>query len=412
MKRNLPRYCFIFCSIFSVLLASSQTDRFAYAITDITKEGSNWSFLRKLDLKTGVFGDVLLNGTDAKSLAYDDATKKQLTEPLTDDRFGKTANAAFGTGVAAIAYDKRNNRLYYTPMFINQLRYIDLKTMKVYFVTTPVNAALKTKATDQSNIITRMAVGSDGNGYALTNDGNHLLHFTTGKKITMTDIGGLTDAPENKSISIHNSCTSFGGDMIADDEGNLFVFSNRTNVFKINIETKIATHLGAVSGLPPTFTINGAAVDNNNQILVTSAIDNNNIYTVDIKTLAATPVKSSGIWRASDLANSNLLSTRKPSSLMDLLKNYDETDDGRVQLFPNPVTNNKFSLQFNLADGNYTIEVKDVLGRQVTQTTTNVRGKGQVKTLSLPASASKGFYLIKIVDQNNKAVYSRKILVH
>ncbi len=412
MKRNLPRYCFFFCSIFSVLLASSQTDRFAYAITDINKEGSNWSFLRKLDLKTGVFSDVLLNGNDAKSLAYDDATKKQLNEPFTDDRFGKTANAAFGTGVAAIAYDKRNNRLYYTPMFINQLRYIDLKTMKVYFVATPDNGALKTKATDQSNIITRMAIGSDGNGYALTNDGNHLLHFTTGKKITMTDIGGLTDAPENKSISIHNSCSSFGGDMIADDDGNLFVFSNRTNVFKINIETKIATHLGAVSGLPPTFTINGAAVDNNNQILVTSAVDNNNIYTVDIKTLAATPVKSSVIWRASDLANSNLLSTRKPSSLMDLLKNYDETDDGRVQLFPNPVTNNKFSLQFNLSDGNYTIEVKDVLGRQVTQTITTVRGKGQVKTLSLPASASKGFYLIKVVDQNNKAVYSRKILVH
>ncbi len=55
--------------------------------------------------------------------------------------------------------------------------------------------------------------------------------------------------------------------MIADDEGNLFLFSNRTNVFKINIETKVATHLGAVSGLPATYTINGAAVDHNNQIL-------------------------------------------------------------------------------------------------------------------------------------------------
>ena len=97
---------------------------------------------------------------------------------------------------------------------------------------------------------------------------------------------------------------------------------------------------------------------------------------------------------------------------MSLLKNSDEVDDGRVQLFPNPVTNNKFTLQFNLSDGNYTVEIKDVLGRQVTQTVTNIRGKGQVKTLSLPTSASKGFYLVKIVDQNNKAVYSKKILVH
>ena len=412
MKKNLPPCFFFFCSIFSVLLASTQTDRFAYAITDINKEGANWSFLRKLDLKTGAFSDVLLNGNDASSLAYDDATKKQMSEPVTHAKFGKTANAAFGTGVAAIAYDKRNNRLYYTPMFIDQLRYIDLKTMKVYFVTTSENTGLQTKATDQSNIITRMAIGADGNGYALTNDGNHLLRFTTGKKISVTDIGGLIDAPENKSVSIHNSCTSFGGDMIADDDGNLFVFSNRTNVFKINIETKSATHLGTVSGLPPTYTINGAAVDNNNQVLITSAVDNSNIYTVDIKTLKATVMPSSGLWKTSDLANSNLLATRKPSSIISLLKNSEEAEDGRVQLFPNPVINNKFTLQFNLADGNYTVEVKDVLGRQVTQSLTNISGKGQLKTLSLPASASKGFYLVKVIDQNNKAVYSKKILVH
>jgi hypothetical protein len=284
--------------------------------------------------------------------------------------------------------------------------------MKVYFVTTTDYTGLQTKATDQSNIITRMAIGADGNGYALTNDGNHLLRFTTGKKISVTDIGGLIDAPENKSVSIHNSCSSFGGDMIADDDGNLFVFSNRTNVFKINIETKSATHLGTVSGLPPTYTINGAAVDNNNQVLITSAVDNSNIYTVDIKTLKATVKPSSGLWKTSDLANSNLLATRKPSSIISLLKNSDELDDGRVQLFPNPVINNKFTLQFYLTDGNYKVEVKDVLGRQVTQTLTNISGKGQLKTLSLPASASKGFYLVKVIDQNNKAVYSKKILVH
>ena len=69
MKKNLPPCFFFFYSIFSVLLASSQTDRFAYAITDINKEGANWSFLRKLDLKTGAFSDVLLKGNDASSLA-------------------------------------------------------------------------------------------------------------------------------------------------------------------------------------------------------------------------------------------------------------------------------------------------------------------------------------------------------
>ena len=50
-------------------------------------------------------------------------------------RYGNILQAPFATGVAAAAYDKKHNRLYFTPMFVDQLRYIDLKTMKVYYVT-------------------------------------------------------------------------------------------------------------------------------------------------------------------------------------------------------------------------------------------------------------------------------------
>jgi hypothetical protein len=267
------------------------------------------------------------------------------------------------------------------------------------------------KASDQSNIITRMTIAADGNGYALTNDGNHLLRFTTGKKITITDLGALTDHPENKQVSVHNSCTSFGGDMIADDEGNLFVFSNRTNVFKVDIATKVATYLGVVGGLPAGFTINGAAVDNNNQVLITSAVDNTNIFSVDSRTWMASPAKSLGGWRTADLANSNLLMTRKAPPFVRLLGTIDEVDDGKIQLFPNPVTNNQFTVQFNLSEGNYRVEVKDALGRQVTQSQAFISGKGQTKTLNLPAASTKGFYLVKIIDQDNKTVYSKKVLV-
>lgn len=407
MRKILP---FLLLSLFSSLLAISQTDRFAFAITDVNKEGANWSFLRKIDLKTGAFSDVILNGTDATPLAFDAATKKQFTEPLKDARYGITANAAFGTGVAAIALDKRNNRLYYTPMFIDQLRYIDLKTMQVYFTNFEFTG-VKTKAGDQSNIITRMTIADDGNGYALTNDGTHLLQFTTGKKITVTDLGTVVDAPSNNAVSVHNSCNSYGGDMIADDDGNLYLFSNRTNVFKINLETKIATHLGTVSGLPATYTINGAAVNNNNQVLVSSAVDNSNIYTVDIKTLAATPVKSAGTWRASDLATSNLLATRKTSPIVRILKAIQSNDDGRIQVYPNPVTENRFTVQFNLPEGKYTVQLNDVMGRLVSRTKTNITGEGQTENFQLPALSGKGVYLVKVIDQNNKTVLIKKILV-
>ena len=85
--------------------AYSQTDRFAYVITDNVKDGINWNVLRKIDLLSNSYSDVLLNGSDASQLAFDANTKKQFTAPVSDARFGTVANAAFGTGVAAIAYD-------------------------------------------------------------------------------------------------------------------------------------------------------------------------------------------------------------------------------------------------------------------------------------------------------------------
>jgi hypothetical protein len=397
----------------SILISSvyGQKDRFAYVVTDVSKEGINWSTLRKIDLQNNSFSDILLNGNDQKQLAFDAASKKQMTAPLTDPRYGTVANAAFGTGVAAIAFDKKNNRLYYTPMFIDQLRYIDLKTMNVYFVSGSENAALKVKASDQSNIITRMAFASDGYGYALTNDGTHLLQFTTGKKINVTDLGSLVDAPSNNGISVHNSCSSFGGDMIADDDGNLYVFSARNHVFKVDIETKVATHLGVVNGLPAGFTINGAAVNEYNQILVVSATNNSGIYTLDSKTWNATLSDAGVPWRSSDLANSNLLQTRQVIKPAELMSSINETPNKKIQLYPNPVLDNKFTVQFNQPEGNYTILVTDVLGRQTIKSVTSINGKGQTESIQLPASTKKGVYLVKVVDQQSQTIFSKKILV-
>ena len=101
-----------------LLLATAnaqQTDRFAYAITDVNQQSANWNFLRKLNLQTGEYSQVLLSGNDASLLAYDAATKKQFSAALKDGQYGNDINAAFATGVAAMAYDKKNNRLYYTP---------------------------------------------------------------------------------------------------------------------------------------------------------------------------------------------------------------------------------------------------------------------------------------------------------
>ena len=69
--------------------------------------------------------------------------------------------------------------------------------------------------------------------------------------------------------------------MVADDDGNIYFSLPATMCFRINIESKIATHLGVVSGLPGNFTINGAAVDAGNKIVVASATDASSLYAVD-----------------------------------------------------------------------------------------------------------------------------------
>jgi len=416
MRKNLLCVILLSGSLLSACFLKAQSDRFAYAITDIQKEGSNWNYLRKLNFRTGEYSNVLLNGNDEALLAYDAGSKKQFTSLLNDARYGTKINAAFSTGVAAMAYDKKNNRLYYTPMFIDQLRYVDLRSMKVYYITEQSLTGMPEKSSDQGNVVTRMVIASDGNGYAMTNDGMHLIQFTTGRKITITDLGTLVDDPTNKNMSIHNSCSSFGGDMVADDNNNLYAFSARNNVFKINIESRVASYLGAISGLPAGFTVNGAAVNDNNQIIVGSAMEAASYFTVDPKNWAATPYKIDGtVWHSSDLANSNLLSFRNKSGnttreiLTTVITN---ASDNRIQIYPNPVINNKFVIQFNqLEAGNYTIQLLDVTGRQMQQRLVNVSGDNQTQDMNINPSASRGVYMIKVTDHNSKSIFTTKVIV-
>lgn len=417
MRKNLPLASLLLGSVLASGVTMAQTDRFAYAVTDISEQGFNWQYVRKLNLQTGEYGQVLLSGNDMNALNFDANSKKQLTSPVTDARFGNTVNAAFGTGVAAMAFDRKNNRLYYTPMMFDQLRYIDLKSMKVYYVTGQGLSGKSEKSPDQGNIITRMVIASDGYGYAMTNDGTQMIRFSTGKKLEITDLGSLVDDPANKGVSVHNSCSSYGGDMIADDNGNLYVFSARNHVFKINIESKVATHLGYISGLPNGFTVNGAAVNDKNQVIVASAVQGGSLFTIDLKSLTATAFPVAGsVWFSSDLANGNLLASgTKPTQTTTELMSRNivgNTGDGKINIYPNPVTNNQFVIQFNqLEAGSYTIQVTDVTGRQVVQQQVSLSGENQAQTVKLNPSASKGIYMVKVSDQSSKAVFTTKVVV-
>lgn len=421
MRKSLLCFSLLAGTVMFTTISYGQSDRFAWAITDIQKDGVNWSYLRKINLQNGQLSDVLLNGTEAKQVAFDAITKQEISSfDMKVASYGHSLQPAFSSGVAAMAYDRKNNRLWYTPMFIDQLRYIDVKTMKVYYLGSQPFTGMISKNADQGNIITRMTMASDGNGYAMTNDGMHLIRFSTGKTIQVLDLGEIVDDPANKGFSIHSSCSSFGGDMIADNDGNLIVFSARNYIFKINIESKVATYMGQLSGLPNNFTANGAAVTPDNTILISSAVEGANAYfTVDPKTWAATPYQVSNVWRSSDLANSNLLnsSNSKPAPEDLIAKRVmpavTEIESSKIHVYPNPVANRQFTVSFSqLEPGEYTIQMTDIMGRQVVQRKVNVGGgDGQLETIRIDKLATQGYYMVKVIDKNSKAVLIKKLVV-
>jgi hypothetical protein len=416
MRKNLLSSALLLGTLIFSSITYSQNDRFAFAITDLQSTGSGWNALRKLDLKSGEFTPVLLNGSDATITAYDVNTRKAWKE-IPDVKFGNFMQAPFSTGVAAMAYDKKNNRLYFTPMFIDQLRYVDLKSMKVFYVTDQAFTKLGSMHNDEGKIISRMVINPDGTGYAVSNDANTFIRFTTNKKLQITQLGSLVDDPSNGGVSIHNKCSSWGGDMIADDQGGLYILSARNSVYKVDVETKAAKLLGYIKGLPQDFTTNGAVVTTEGKVLVSSAVNGNAYFLVDPKDWSATQYESkTGIFRSSDLANSNYLQTKPKNTTQSEIVTRKAPDNiiaaSKIQIYPNPVTNNQFTLQFGkVTAGNYNIEMTNVTGQIVMQRGVNVQSEDQVEVVTIKSSLARGVYLIKVSGRNNEAVLSQKLVV-
>lgn len=303
-------------------------------------------------------------------------------------------------------------------MRVGELRWLDVsakgETAKFYAEKSQLlNPA---DLSDEANHITRMDIAADGNGYAITNDANHIIRFTTGKKTVITDLGNLIDAESNKGgISIHNKCTSWGGDMIADAYGKLYVISANHQVFKVDIDSKIATHIGTITGLPATYTTNGAAVDEEDNIVVSSANSFEGFYKFKLADLAAVKIASAEkAYSASDLANGNLLFQKEA----DAKRSYGiapaqpaaiNTD---ARIFPNPVTANEFRVLFDgQKAGQYTVALTDLSGRAIMTKKITVSSKLQTEMVRIGSSIAKGMYLVKVTDAANQMVFTERIVV-
>jgi hypothetical protein len=453
MKQKVLLSC-----ILSLPILGFAQERTAYAITAGQKGQSDWCEVRVVNINTGqevqsVYKPTLdvkrLNARTGKTIALTDATPRSVDQPvryttttyengqkqtITYVERGSVAvksDMPFATNSAACAYDKKHERLYYTPMGINQLRYIDLKskTPTVYYFEDEPFGVLASRH-DVQNQITRMVIASDGNGYALTNNGNHLIRFTTAKKAVITDLGALTDAAGN-AASVHSS-GGYGGDMIADANGNLFLITANRAVFKIPIESKEASFQGIIQGLPRGYTTNGAVVEEGSKVIVSSSSSTQGYYRFDLNSLQAELVSSGSVYNASDLANGTLAFEKKKKNKREQPKEEvvdqvvtQETPGQKpkvtqeevvvkngIAVFPNPVTTGLVKVSFgNQPQGKYRIQLVDISGKLVSEREVVVTSAMQVEEFRLPELVTKGSYMVKVTGETNKVSFTNKIIV-
>jgi hypothetical protein len=406
-KRILPALA-VALALFSAN-SFAQTNR-AFAITSETRGSYNWSSVKEVDLSTGEVIKTHYERAMDKNLEIFNTNNDRV---FLGNKSAATVKATpMAEGVAAAAYDSRQKRLYYTCMRGTELRYFDLGSSSTRVVYNQAKSLFDGNRYDEANVITRMAFGSDGFGYALTNDGNHLVRFTTDKRATITDLGPLIDGKKNGTVSIHAQCSSWGGDMVGDAYGNLYVVTYKNYLFKVNPQTRTADLVGQIKGLPAQFTSNGMVVDDNGELVVSSAMVADNYYRVNVSTLDATSIKKGQgeVFNASDLANSNLLFQNNAAPVSKILSEVKGND--AVSIYPNPVTTKTFTVQFDrLPAGRYNLALTDASGRNVIARSLVIGAAGQVEKVNLPKTAAGGMYLLKITGNSRELVYSDKIVV-
>jgi len=372
----------------SGIAAKSQPDHFAYVVTAVNQGGSPWVALRKLDTRTGAFSNILLNVQD-------------------------NLHATPDSSVAAIAYDRKANRLYYTPMNIDQLRYIDLFTMESFAVSDQFFSKAGHYDFRNAGPINRMVIAPDDYGYTITNDGTHLIRFTTKGSPVLTDLGDLLDDPQNKEMTIHSICTNSGGDLVADDDGHLYLITGTNRVYKVDIATRTTLYLATVSRLPQKFTTSGAAVsEDGKQLLVSSSTYSDAYFLIDPETWVASPAPATEkLYESADLANSNVLIT-KTGIHSDLFISKNPENINRIRIFPNPVMDDEVSVQFNdLPPGNYTIQLANAIGKNLVKQKAVITSSAQTETMHLPHYTSQGFYYVRILDEKNNTVSTQKLVL-
>jgi len=354
------------------------------------KETSNIIFqdFRALDSKNGITQKVILSASDQPTIF----STKQNRE-ITEDK--KSNSNALANQMATLAVDVRGN-LVYMPLFSSNIYVLDSKTKNVTLVE---NNLSNPTSCDTGSQFSRMATGNDGNVYALSNSGSQLLKiFYKDGKYAVTDLGVVKDDSGNGENQLSKMQTGFGGDMIADDNNNIYVFSAFGSVFKVSLNNMKAKFIGKIKSLPENFSINGVAVNSEGKIILASA-KGGFFHSLNLETLQAEKMNNNLDMPIYDLGSSYVLKSNKTA--VDINKN---------DIYPTKVSEGFVNVRIaNNQKANANVKVYNASGNLVSnQTITNISNSENRIELGKLVS---GVYVVNVESENGKTIVSKKIVI-
>lgn len=382
MKKSLSTLILLFVG------ASSFAQQDIFALTG--KESNNIIFqdFRALDSKKGITENILLSGNDQPKV-YSSKLNKEISEDK------KSFANAQASQIATLAVDGNGN-LVYMPMYSPNIYVLDSKTKDITLLE---NNLSNPKACDVGSQFSRMTIGNDGNIYTLSNSGSQLLKISSKNgKYEVTDLGIVTDDSENGDNQLSKMQTGFGGDMIADDNNNFYIFSAMGNVFKFNVNEMKAKFLGKVKGLPENFSTNGVAVNAEGKIILASA-KGGVLHTLKLETLQAEPMTANINMPIYDLGSPYVLRSNKQ------LISVDKND-----IYPTKISQGFVNVKLAKSQkGNANVKVYNASGNLVAnKTITNISNSENRIELGKLVS---GVYLVNVESENGKTIVSKKIIV-
>ncbi|HSK12490.1 MAG TPA: T9SS type A sorting domain-containing protein, partial [Phnomibacter sp.] len=311
-----------------------------------------------------------------------------------------------------------NDRLYYSTMFSGDLRYINVgkgtstyyQVAKIY-QSVPLPNNVPVNQNNQGPVVTRMVAGADGYVYGLSNDGNGFFRISTrAKNPEVENLGALIDDAKNEAMSVHASCSSWGGDLVASADGDLYLFSMYQQVFRIDPNSRIATYVGRITGLPGDFSINGAAVQEDGSVMLSSASKAGQLaFMANPEDLQAEIKTVPGWFNTSDLASGYMLNEKKTSVVVG---EFDRSSKASgVGVYPNPVTNGEIIVHFKDGmNGRYSLDLFDIGGGSKFQSSVHLNGQAQRVPLRT-GTLAQGIYLLRVLSPEDRQVETIKVMI-